>query len=94
MKIINKILDKKNLIFILSTITSIYWLHYYYDSSTSLDEDLYSETTFDSVRLNKYHSYSGVKGSWNIQHEYAPYLEKATKSISFDRGTRFFEGDG
>ncbi|MCR9421159.1 hypothetical protein [Vibrio sp. RM-69-4] len=93
MKPIKKIFNKEVFVFILSTITSLYWLNYYQYASSNLDKSLYSESTFDSVRLNKYHSYKGVEGSWNIQHQYAPYLEAATKSISLDHGTRFFESD-
>lgn len=93
MKLLSKIFEKKVLVFLLVFISSLYWLYYLYDTKSSLDENLFSQNKFDSVRLNKFHSYEGVKGSWNIQHQYAPYLDQATKAISLDHGTRFFIND-
>lgn len=93
MHLLNKLCDKRILISLLLSASSIYWVFYFYDAITSLDEGLYAENKFDSVRLNKYHSYYGVKGSWNIQHQYSPYLAQATKVISKDHGTKFFVDD-
>ncbi|MFM5433602.1 hypothetical protein ACET9I_21810 [Aeromonas veronii] len=93
MQLLNKLCNKRIFISLLLSISSIYWLLYFFDAKTSLDERLYSENKFDSVRLNKYHSYDGVKGSWNIQHQYSPYLAQATKVISKDHGTKFFIDD-
>ncbi|HIF9343112.1 TPA: hypothetical protein ACX6RU_003230 [Photobacterium damselae] len=93
MNFLKKVFSLKLFILLLSVTASAYWVFYFIDSENKLDKHLYSENTFEDVRLNKFHNYEGVQASWNIQHEYAQYLDKATKVISKDHGTRYFEND-
>ncbi|MGF1726769.1 hypothetical protein [Photobacterium nomapromontoriensis] len=86
-------LNVKYVALTLSLLSTVYWAYYAIDSKMKLDVGLYSTNKFESVKLNKHHDYQGVQGSWNIQHQYADYLDKATKYISREKGTSYFSND-
>lgn len=81
----------RNVFFVLLAVLALaYWGGKYNLAKEALPVENYSLDTLEGVHLGIYQDVRGVRGSLNMQHEFANYLESSTSYIATQTNSRFF----